>query len=409
MEQSCAFTHVCFSAASTPEHDPPTFYYIPSDHEKQLQQILMQQPKSQQPLISISTIAWDPITTTKQVSLGAILGDDTTAGNDQQQQPWFPTIIDTAIVEQREQHRLPPSTIVLPIRFTTPMTEASLWKDLFAIYTLLSLFGYTATNPQNTDTADDILLVSMEEEEEQTAATMLRPEWLQEVLRATLWEPTTMTTTTTTILQCTSRAVAGLGRVALDTSGTHVLFRGIGLADFGDYARQQLLRTEQAAGVIMRPESSSSSRILWVVPPGDTVIDVLSSFPSAPPPQQVTIESLGAIVALTPGAVLAKKDDDDDNATTTASRDIWIVPSHHPFIFPLATLLPRGSILLVQQTESSLSGEHRQVLSRHDRLFLQSFTHVQVRFLGREEAVSNTVQQIQKDLAAFVLPSEADL
>lgn len=296
--------------------------------------------------------------------------------------PWFPNIATDGMggIPTTGATWLSRPSIAFPIRFATPITTHSLWKDLFAAYTVLAMFGWLEDDSTTTmDAPPPVVLIPMQPVSSHNYnSTVLLPDeltdWLQ-VLRARLWEPSSAWT-------CARRAVAGLGST-LVSGATHVMFRGVALYEMGVYARRNYVAFGEDKRLDANALGDSPELVLV-----DTQYDNNDrGDPTRPSSylerlgkttelqfstKAISITSLRDVVQHTSRCTSGTTNMDRCQPTTHAA--VWLLPAVHDYLLPLATMLPRHSVLVVLSETAHTDGEAQEE-------FLRSFTHIRVRFV----------------------------
>ena len=135
MFRSCQFQNLCYDVQDK------EFVYIQSQRESDLKNALQQVPIPKREFTTLTTLATDDIA----VSLGAIY-PQMTSQEMIQKLKWFPKIKTQAEIAAAGGHYELPSDVAWVPLVATPGTSHSsslFWRDLFPIYTLLSVFGLT--------------------------------------------------------------------------------------------------------------------------------------------------------------------------------------------------------------------------------------------------------------------------
>jgi hypothetical protein len=145
MYRSCQFWNLCYNV------DTQTFLYFTSREERDLELLLEEAGFAQSHLVAINSMTWSnnrASKRTKSISLGTIHSVADTLDNDNgssssHEQWWLPQIIaDPA--EQRAllaqgYYQLPDSVTFFP--FVPSPLSFDAWRDCFAMYTVLAMFG----------------------------------------------------------------------------------------------------------------------------------------------------------------------------------------------------------------------------------------------------------------------------
>jgi hypothetical protein len=136
MFRSCQFWNLCYNV------DTQTFLYFTSREERDLQLLLEEAGFAQSHLVAFNSMTWSnnrASKSTKSVSLGTIHSVADTS----HEQWWFPQVIADP-TEQRAllsqgYYQMPDNATLFP--FVPSPLSFDAWRDCFAMYTVLAMFG----------------------------------------------------------------------------------------------------------------------------------------------------------------------------------------------------------------------------------------------------------------------------
>jgi hypothetical protein len=376
MYRSCRFWNVCWKHSNM-----ETFTLFPSAEELELQKAIHDLPllpdvkmtdekgrtttstatrtaAAASSLVTISSSSILP-PSAPYVSLQSIYN------NQQAGTPWFPNTTaawesfatKSSLPSATQIQRLPATTVVVPIVWSK-IDVSKRWKDYFAVYTLLTMFGLD-------DDKNQVMILDVQDGTE----TVPMPAYLER-WQSVLFAPNlrSMTIDPNSIV-CASNAVAGLGRIAatfhdetLDDNDSrnvflsHSIFRGIGIFEFRSYLLRRLGMSEETA------TDTGAARCVCTVTATSCRVctDVERLFV---PTTKFPVRHLGATIKIDEATVSLPQ-----IAATAIKSKALLVDGACPFLLPLATFLPRDATLVV-------------IGPTPERSFLMTWTHLHISFV----------------------------
>lgn len=360
--RTCRFWNLCWR-----QSDFSTFSLFPSPEEWELRKAfedLLKTMTDEEALKArnLVTVSSSSLISIPHVSLQSIYNEKHDG------LPWFPLIADTqqmmssstSLLSSATQiTRLPSSVVVVPIVWTSDDLNKK-WKDYFAIYTALSMFGLSD------DAADaKIVLVDVKTKPNLTSPPISR--WEVEIFG----DHRTEVSGDANSVLCASSAVAGLGRIAAtslneehrkegahDDFLSHSIFRGIGIFKFRNFVLKRLdIDTDDAGAGMTDPICLCNNTEKGLC----KLCAYLEKFSSW--------KSKGyRIITLDDHASLRMI------ASTGMRSQKLVIDGSNQLILPLATFLPRNAALVV-------------VGPTTEKKFLKTWSHVRLDFVNSVESL----------------------
>jgi hypothetical protein len=236
MYKSCSFRNLCYDT------NMGEFLYLVSPEERALEEHIITMHHNQQ-FVTISTMANRIPTasdgaTTQAVSLKSLYNISAESVNES----WFPTVITNPVKQSRllsnGYYQLGKELVLFPMHFTS--SPQLVWFDLFAMYTVLSIFGLEEKKilifPYGANSATDTAATKQQAKRYLVALGLESPSDPFSLL---------VTEKSRSSLVCSKHTVAGLGmipnsRLPDGTLLTHVMSRAATFSAFRDYILQQL-------------------------------------------------------------------------------------------------------------------------------------------------------------------------
>jgi len=348
--RSCQYRNLCFDAATQ------EFLLFPSPEELAVMELLQQFDRPG--LVTISSIAND-----KELSLGSIQ-DPWSDRNTK----WMPKLV-TSPEQQKERlaqgyYELAPNSILFPIQLSS--TELLLWNDIFAIYTVLSIFGMEDKK---------IVLFPVQQTE---AASQLLVRLGPALGVVTHVHGSSATKLKQSQLVCAPYGAAGLGMIASTRQRTkatdaesqiltHAVSRGAVYRDF-----RKFLLNHMELGDFSEP---SPDAVGIAIDSKGTQEQVMA-----------TLRSLGEF------QIQSSTDENteslDQQVTVAVTSKIFVAEMANPSAtFIAATFLPEGAVLFVLDNDDKVEGNgvsERQQL----RDLLDVMGHIRLHWLSSVDGIA---------------------